>query len=682
MADLIARALAKTKADKTYVDSQITAVNASPKGVYATLSALQTAFPSGNNNIYLVTADGKWYFWNGSAWTAGGVYQSTGLAAGSVTPDITSFMIKSPKRNQIDESTKQTGYRGNTSIGGKVSDANYVLFEKFPIDPNTTYSVWCKNNNSATYNLIQARYINFYDQSGTYLGSGSSLSSWLSSFTSPANAYFADVSFNINASGFVLVPSAYVSQYLPYGSLEAVNLYVGLDKSTVVSTNVTLVTDSDFYSGYSLNVTNGTNFTDASYKASAFVPVTAGSSYVIDGLNAGDTSRTLEGAKHICFFDSSFTFIKTVSAASGASSVYIKSFDVPSGVAYIRFDTNLNTSSVALYKATNAGRKEAQGTNYLPTNIKINSDNLPPNFKIEIKKAEKNVIASIGDSLTAGTGGGGTTYSTVLESLTGIRTENYGIGGENVNTIAARQGGLVMLVNNITIPATAGTTVNIGTSAQGILCNNGKYAFPLLQGSGTFGGINNCLISGVLGQIQLVSGNYQFSRYDSGSTVTISRPTPIITNVASRKPYNKMVIWIGQNGGYDTTAEWISVIKQMINFSDVKDYIICGLTSGTAASRASEEKSFLDEFGRHYLNLRAYLTTPIYDGSNNIISSYGLSDASLTATAQDLTDIASGITPISLRMDPNDENNVHFNASGYTVIGTLIYKRGQELGYW
>jgi hypothetical protein len=70
------------------LDSSILSLaNGSPKGVYATLSALQTAFPTGNNNLYVVTADGKWYFWNGTAWTAGGVYQSTSIAPGSITYD-------------------------------------------------------------------------------------------------------------------------------------------------------------------------------------------------------------------------------------------------------------------------------------------------------------------------------------------------------------------------------------------------------------------------------------------------------------------------------------------------------------------------------------------------------------------------------------------------------------------
>jgi len=39
----------------------------------------------GKKNIYLVTADGNWYYWNGSSWTSGGVFQSTGIADRAIT---------------------------------------------------------------------------------------------------------------------------------------------------------------------------------------------------------------------------------------------------------------------------------------------------------------------------------------------------------------------------------------------------------------------------------------------------------------------------------------------------------------------------------------------------------------------------------------------------------------------
>lgn len=55
----------------------------SPAGVYSTQADLATADPD-HSKIYLVLADGKWYYYNGTAWTAGGTYQSTGIADNSI----------------------------------------------------------------------------------------------------------------------------------------------------------------------------------------------------------------------------------------------------------------------------------------------------------------------------------------------------------------------------------------------------------------------------------------------------------------------------------------------------------------------------------------------------------------------------------------------------------------------
>lgn len=54
----------------------------SPAGTYDTVTALTTADPD-HSKIYVVLEDGKWYYYNSSnsTWTAGGVYQSTGLDA-------------------------------------------------------------------------------------------------------------------------------------------------------------------------------------------------------------------------------------------------------------------------------------------------------------------------------------------------------------------------------------------------------------------------------------------------------------------------------------------------------------------------------------------------------------------------------------------------------------------------
>jgi len=71
----------------------------SPSGIYATVALLTTAYPTGNTKIYLVTADGTWRYWTAGAWTSGGVYQSTGIAPGSVNYATTDSYVSNNIRN-------------------------------------------------------------------------------------------------------------------------------------------------------------------------------------------------------------------------------------------------------------------------------------------------------------------------------------------------------------------------------------------------------------------------------------------------------------------------------------------------------------------------------------------------------------------------------------------------------
>lgn len=72
----------------SYLDLKIDEnLSGSPKGVYATLSELQAAYPNGADGIYVVSADGKWYFWNGTKWNAGGIYQGLQVPEHSVGYD-------------------------------------------------------------------------------------------------------------------------------------------------------------------------------------------------------------------------------------------------------------------------------------------------------------------------------------------------------------------------------------------------------------------------------------------------------------------------------------------------------------------------------------------------------------------------------------------------------------------
>lgn len=68
----------RPKADKIYVDDQFSKIGSgSPKGAFTTLSDLETTYPNGDDNIYVVAEDNNWYYWNGSDWQSGGLYNAT-----------------------------------------------------------------------------------------------------------------------------------------------------------------------------------------------------------------------------------------------------------------------------------------------------------------------------------------------------------------------------------------------------------------------------------------------------------------------------------------------------------------------------------------------------------------------------------------------------------------------------
>ena len=59
-----------------------------PAGVFDTVNDLKNAFPSGDSRIYVVKADGKWYYYKqGGGWTAGLTFQGTEIGDSTVTRD-------------------------------------------------------------------------------------------------------------------------------------------------------------------------------------------------------------------------------------------------------------------------------------------------------------------------------------------------------------------------------------------------------------------------------------------------------------------------------------------------------------------------------------------------------------------------------------------------------------------
>ena len=272
-------------------------------------------------------------------------------------------------------------------------------------------------------------------------------------------------------------------------------------------------------------------------------------------------------------------------------------------------------------------------------------------------------ITCWGDSLTAGGG-----WTSTLESLTGMKVYNGGTGGETSQTIMARQGGDVMIVDNLVIPSTTEpVTIATRSGDGGIKTALGNKVTPLLQGGAH---VNPCYIGDIKGTLRWTGSNYAdqagvwtFTRSEAGERVVVNRPTAIRTDFdINRNRPRIMIIFIGQNGGYADVDDLINQHRLMIEHSQATNFIVLGLSSGTASQRADYEKAMRKEFGRRFISLREYL------------SQYGLEDAGIEPTEQDVQMMNQGQTPQSLLSD-----SVHYNAQCKTVIGNMIYKKLKDL---
>ena len=297
-----------------------------------------------------------------------------------------------------------------------------------------------------------------------------------------------------------------------------------------------------------------------------------------------------------------------------------------------------------------------------------------------------------GDSLTAGAGSGNTTnastvkavieakgytlssttynYVTMLQTLLGSEytVYNKGVGGENINAIAARQGGNnALLSGSVQLPAnTSAVNINIPVSSY----DRTSQVKVLLQGGQD--SVNTCYVQGIPCTLSVTydSGftniQYKLNRVQSGDrAVTLPKYTPIVMAGSALNPITAMaVIWCWQNGGYNSDSELVDRLKNIISHLNTTKYILIGLHSGTESSRNAQEALLEKTFGDKFFNWRQYASTN------------ALYDFNITPTSADTTAMQSGSMPPSLLSDA-----VHLNSAGYMILGWKLFERMRNIGY-
>jgi len=328
------------KADKSYVDSIL--VSGSPKGVYATLAALTAAIPAGNTNIYLVTADGKWYYWNGAAWTAGGTYQSTGIADGSITPVMLNSEIPNTKN------TNNLFIKSTATLGKYISDTTGLEVV------NAAFGYVTLNVVPGAYYFVNYNY-GANGHRGVYFDSGGSNISAIDGTT----YYFVNKTDGTRLAFVVAATAATVKINFLVADID--NVIIFQDASKVhdgvtiedkwLDSNVVKRRDIPFVSNI-LDDINSVTIIDYAYTSvshpfissttfgqNAPIPVTAGEIYLVENFTSTYAPSTL--STRGIFLDANFIYVSLLVADDSTS--YSPKYTVPAGAAYmmVLFETAL-----------------------------------------------------------------------------------------------------------------------------------------------------------------------------------------------------------------------------------------------------------------------------------------------------------------------------------------------------
>jgi lysophospholipase L1-like esterase len=357
----------------------------------------------------------KWYYWNSSAWTSGGTYQSTGYADGSITVEKTNFQPISNGvlgANLFNKAKSEIGGL-DPATGNNVTNANYVRSEYIAVTAGNNYSV------SEVNQMV------FYDSSKVFVNSGvvnSFPSKKNYTFTVPTGASFVRFNAGIalkdslmfNAGNTILPfePYGYVLRDKSVGSNQLKDKGVksaNVDDNAILLSHIgfpiapfspskNLFNKNDVTSDYYVSWTNGTLASSTSYVASNYIKIDPNTAYTINNFD------------QIAWFDSNKVYI------SGVDGYQLATMTVTSPVngAYIRVSVRKTKLDVyQLEKGSATTTYETYG-NYISENMltqdlktKAAFQTVQSVMNVLVQSSKKINIKLLGDSITHGVGGTG-----------------------------------------------------------------------------------------------------------------------------------------------------------------------------------------------------------------------------------------------------------------------------------
>ena len=331
------------KAEKSQINNLQSQINGLASG--SPLAASSVAGMTDTTRVYVNTTDGNWYYYNGSAWIIGGVYQSTSL----------NFLY--------DTLLLEDGFIN--SIGLITANANFKHTKYLPINIISTFQI-----KGTQGSLVYA----YYDKDLKYLGglAGNNSSDVITSFENiPENTMYIRFTKSLNKT-FNINFNEYIQNFL--------ELYIeNYPKIKMLA-------------GY-INQTGGIVSGGAQFEYSEnYIPIS-----MIEAINL----PYISGASTLAFYDKELNYISSIYGPSGSGSLTsLNDIVIPNNAIYVRY-----TRSIKYGDSTSFGNIKLKNIYYLPEVLKDISikiiNQLESHFDIKNVLYGKKIVA-IGDSMTRG----------------------------------------------------------------------------------------------------------------------------------------------------------------------------------------------------------------------------------------------------------------------------------------
>ncbi|QIW58340.1 BppU family phage baseplate upper protein [Lactococcus raffinolactis] len=361
----------KLEATTSTLDNKVSALSSgAPKAV----SLVSSMTDKTKNYVYTGTesgyTSGNWYYWSGTAWVSGGVYQSTGIGDHSISRKQLDFLPLSGMtgKNLFDPSTATLGNFIGQADGRVLTGAGYTASDFISVLPSTAYRI------SGTTEQLA-----FYDINKAYI-SGLSFGDKIT--TTPANAAYVRMSMKtteINAVQLELGTT--ITSYEPYTiyfnneSIYSPIPESKLDKSLIKGTaSKNLFDKSRATLGSFIGQATGKLSTGAGYTASDFISVLPSTAYRISGTT-----------EQLAFYDINKAYISGLSFGD-------KITTTPANAAYVRMSMlTSEIDSVQIEKGSIVTSYEAYGyhidnSSLSDGNIEYIKDRIEGNTPIIVKK--------------------------------------------------------------------------------------------------------------------------------------------------------------------------------------------------------------------------------------------------------------------------------------------------------